>query len=122
MTRAGVNTVEIDLLREGDRVLMIPPEQIPPSHRTDYQVCVWRVGQPGAVLVYKVPLRERLPVISIPLRPGDADVPLDIQAVVDQCYRNGGYDDIDYTGEPEPRLKKADTAWADAPLKEQGRR
>jgi hypothetical protein len=61
-------------------------------------------------------------VISIPLRSGDADVPLDIQAVADQCYRNGGYDDIDYTGEPEPRLKKADTAWADALLKEHGRR
>jgi hypothetical protein len=35
MTRAGVNRVEIDLLRGGDRVLMNPREQIPPSHRTD---------------------------------------------------------------------------------------
>ena len=41
MKRAGVNTVEIDLLRGGDRVLMVPAEQIPPSHRTDYQICVW---------------------------------------------------------------------------------
>ena len=122
MTRAGVNTVEIDLLRGGDRVLMIPPEQIPPSHRTDYQICVWRASQPGSVFVYRAPLRERLPVIAIPLRPSDPDARLDIQAVVDQCYRNGGYDDIDYTDEPEPRLKKADAAWADALLREQGRR
>ena len=50
MKRAGVNMVEIDLLRGGDRVLMVPPEQIPPSHRTDYQVCVWRASQPGSVL------------------------------------------------------------------------
>jgi hypothetical protein len=42
--------------------------------------------------------------------------------VVDECYRNGGYDDIDYSGEPEPRLKKADAAWADALLKQQVRR
>src|SRR5262249_38674771 len=41
MTRAGVNTVEIDLLRGGDRVLMIRPGQIPSSHRTDNQVCCW---------------------------------------------------------------------------------
>ena len=122
MKRAGVNMVEIDLLRGGDRVLMIPREQIPPSHRTDYQVCAWRASQPGSVLLYKVPLRERLPVIAIPLRPSDPDALLDIQAVVDQCYRNGGYDDIDYTDEPEPRLGRGDAAWADALLREQGRR
>ncbi len=122
MTRAGVNTVEIDLLRGGDRVLMIAPEQIPPPHRTDYQICVWRAAQPGSVLVYKAPLRERLPVISIPLRPSDREALLDLQLVVDQCYRNGGYDDIDYADEPEPRLKKADAGWADALLRNQGRR
>ena len=122
MTRAGVNTVEIDLLRGGDRVLMIPTEQIPPSHRTDYQICIWRASQPGSVFVYRAPLRERLPMIPIPLRPSDSDAWLDIQAVVEQCYRNGGYDDIDYTDEPEPRLKRADAAWADALLREQGRR
>jgi Protein of unknown function (DUF4058) len=122
MKRAGVNTVEIDLLRGGDRVLMVPAEQIPPSHRTDYQVCVWCAAQPGSALVYKASLREPLPVIPIPLRPTDPDALLDIQAVVDQCYRNGGYDDIDYTDEPEPRLKKADAAWADALLRQQGRR
>jgi hypothetical protein len=101
---------------------MVPREQIPPSHRTDYQVCAWRASQPGSALLYKVPLRERLPVIAIPLRPSDPDALLDIQAVVDQCYRNGGYDDIDYTGEPEPRLGKGDAAWANTLLKEQGRR
>jgi hypothetical protein len=122
MMRAGVNAVEIDLLRGGDRILMVAPEQIPPSHRTDYQICVWRGSQPGSAFVYKAPLRERLPVISIPLRPTDPDALLDLQRVVDQCYRNGGYDDIDYTDEPEPRLKKADAHWADALLKKQGRR
>ena len=122
MQRAGVNLVEIDLLRGGDRVLMIPRGADP---------AVASVGLPDLRLaclaarrrlVYKAPLRERLPVIRIPLRPADPDAPLDIQAVVDQCYRNGGYDDIDYSDEPEPRLKKDDAAWADALLKQQGRR
>src|SRR5437762_3272585 len=34
MKLARVNTVEIDLLRGGNRVLMIPLQQIPPSHST----------------------------------------------------------------------------------------
>ncbi len=40
--RAGVNIVEIDLLREGQRVLLAVPALIPPSHRTAYQICIWR--------------------------------------------------------------------------------
>ncbi len=122
MRHADVNIVEIDLLRGGDRVLMVPPERIPPSHRTEYQVCVWCAARAGSAMVYAAPLRERLPVVPIPLRSTDPDALLDLQAVVDLCYRNGGYDDIDYAGEPEPRLKKDDAAWADALLREQGRR
>ena len=119
---AGVNTVEIDLLRGGDRVVMVPQQLVPPAYRTAYQVCVWRAEKPDTFAVYRVPLRERLPVIRIPLRPADRDALLDIQAILDQCYRNGGYDDIDYRGEPDPPLTTADASWADALLREHGRR
>jgi Protein of unknown function (DUF4058) len=119
---AGVNTVEIDLLRGGERVLGVPQTLVPPAHRTAYQVCIWRAAQPGTVAVYPVPLRERLPVISIPLRPGDREVPLALQAILDQCYRNGGYDDIDYRNEPDPPLSADDAMWADILLREQNRR
>jgi len=119
---AGVNTVEIDLLRGGERVLMATPELVPPSHRTAYQVCIWRASQPDTLAVCRAPLRERLPVISIPLRPADREVPLDLQAVLDQCYRNGGYDDTDYRGEPDPPLPPDQPSWADTLLREQGLR
>jgi hypothetical protein len=119
---AGVNTVEIDLLRGGDRVLMVPQSLVPLSHRTAYQVCVWRAARHDTFALYPVPLRERLPVISIPLRAADPEVPLALQAILDQCYRNGGYDDIDYRGEPDPPLTANDAAWADALLREHGRR
>ncbi len=119
---AGVNLVEIDLLRRGKPVLMVGREQLPPSVRSAYQVCVWRGSRPRVVEVYRLPLRERLPVISIPLRPADADVPLDLQTILEQCYRNGGYDDIEYEAEPDPALKTADAKWADALLRELGRR
>jgi hypothetical protein len=119
-----VNLVEIDLLQTGDRVLAIGASRIPASHRTLYQVCVYRaIATPSCYEVYRVPLRERLPVIGLPLRSTDPDVPLDLQAVIDQCYRNGGYDeDIDYRIEPDPPLGVEDASWADTLLREVGRR
>jgi hypothetical protein len=86
-------------------------------------VCVRRGWQPTAVQVYPVPLRQRLPIINIPLRKTDAEVPLDLQALIDQCYRNGGYDgDIDYRCVPDPPLRQDDESWADEILRGQGRR
>src|SRR5438093_1280557 len=119
-----VNLVEIDLLRTGDRVLAVGASRIPASHRTLYQVCVYRaIATPSCYEVYRLPLRERLPVIGLPLRSTDPDVPLDLQAVIDQCYRNGGYDeDIDYSREPDPPLGVEDAHWADTLLREAGRR
>jgi hypothetical protein len=37
----------------------------------------------------------------------DKDAALDLQAILDQCYRNGDYDDIDYGAEPEPSRQRA---------------
>jgi hypothetical protein len=119
-----VNLVEIDLLRAGDRVLAIGASRIPASYRTLYQVCVYRaIATPPCYELYRVLLRERLPIIRLPLRSTDPDVSLDLQAVIDQCYRNGGYDeDIDYSVEPDPPLDAADARWADTLLREAGRR
>jgi hypothetical protein len=70
-----------------------------------------------------VPLRERLPAIWVPLRETDADVPLDLQPLLDRCFDNGGYEaDLDYEGEPEPALAADDAGWADALLREKGHR
>jgi hypothetical protein len=56
------------------------------------------------------------------LRPADADVRLDLQAILEQCYRNGGYDGIDYTRDPAPPLPGDDAVWADTLLRKHGRR
>lgn len=120
---ARVSLVEIDLLRGGRRLLPVAPERLPRAYRTPYQVCTWRGWQPTAVEIYRLPLRERLPKISVPLRPTDADVPLDLQAIVEQCYRNGSYeDDIDYRRSAEPPLVGDDARWADALLRKHGLR
>ncbi len=121
--RAGrVSLVEIDLLRCGRRVMCAPFERIPEGHRTPYAVCVRRGWTPLEFEYYRLPLRERLPAFRIPLRETDPDVPLDLQAVVDQCYESALYDDIDYREEPDPPLSGDDARWADALLREQGRR
>jgi hypothetical protein len=93
-------------------------------YRNLYQVCVYRaIATPPCDEIYRVPLRERLPVMRIPLRSTDPDVSLDLQTVIDQCYRNGGYDeDIDYSVEPDPALDVANARWADTLLREAGRR
>jgi len=122
VVEAQANLVEIDLLRGGERVLLCPPENIPPEYRTLYQVCVYQASKPSGYLIYRVPLRERLPIIRIPLRDGDDDATLDLQAMIDKAYNNGAYDFIDYTVDPVPRLDADDAAWADSLLKSEGKR
>jgi hypothetical protein len=121
LAAARISLVEIDLLRAGPHVLQLPLGQYPPSHRTPYKVCVHR-GSSIKAEIYRVPLRERLPVIRVPLRPTDADVPLDLQALIEHVYRHGRYDDTDYTVPPVPPLEPDDTAWADELLRSAGKR
>jgi Protein of unknown function (DUF4058) len=115
----GVTLVEIDLLRAGTRALSVPFDRIPEGHRTPYAVCSRRGWKPLAIEYFRIPLRDRLPVIPIPLRRDDPDVALDLQALIDECYESGRYgDDIDYREEPEPPLAADDAKWADALLRE----
>ena len=70
-----------------------------------------------------MPVWARLPVVKIPLRPDDADVPLDLQALVEQCYRNGAYEGtLNYAADPDPPLLGAEKDWADKWLYEKGLR
>jgi hypothetical protein len=120
--RGGVSLVEIDLLRSGKRVVAVPRRLIPASHRTTYQVCVTRGWRPGYFELYRAPLREPLPTVHVPLRQTDRDAPLNIQELVDRCYYNGRYDDINYRAEPDPPLDPDDAAWTHALLSSKGLR
>jgi hypothetical protein len=122
MRAGGVNVVEVDLLRRGERVLIARADLIPSSHRTTYQACVWRAWMPRSFEVYAAPLRKKLPAIGVPLRQTDEDAVLDLQGLVEQAYRNGRYDSIDYSADPVPPLDPDDAAWADGILKSAGKR
>ena len=120
---ARINLVEIDLSRTGKRLLPVPWHKVTEPYRTTYNAWVWRSSKPTCVEIYGMPLRMRLPAIRIPLREADADVSLDLQALVEACYRNGDYeDDLNYQEDPDPPLDPADALWADALLRKAGRR
>lgn len=117
------NLVEIDLNRFGAHTLAFPLAHLKPKARTPYMACVRRATRRLIAEVYPMPLWERLPTIRVPLRPDDDDVSLDLQALVEQCYRNGGYEGtLNYVAEPEPPFLGADKTWAHGWLRKQGLR
>jgi hypothetical protein len=44
---AGVNLVEIDLIRDGEYLVPAPEAEIPESPRAPYVVSIWRAAQPA---------------------------------------------------------------------------
>jgi hypothetical protein len=119
----GVNLVEIDLIRDGEYIVLASKELIPLSRRAPYMVSVWRADQPQVKFAYPCPLRQPLPRVAVPLRVGDADAVLDLQELIEVCYDRGRYHArLDYRAEPEPPLADPDAAWADELLHAAGLR
>jgi hypothetical protein len=118
---AGVNLVEIDLVRAGEWVFSVDESVLPPAQRASYMVCVFRATRGDLRALYRLPLREPLPRVAIPLRPRDRDVVLDLKAVVDEAYETGRYDRTDYRRPLKPPLSPEDAAWAAELLRKAGR-
>ncbi|MFM9966166.1 MAG: DUF4058 family protein [Planctomycetaceae bacterium] len=116
LRRGRINLVEIDLLRSGRRMPPLRLNELPPEHRTAYCVLTMRAGQ-RPLEFFPVSLRAPLPTIPIPLRKTDEDVALDLQAVLQQAYVNGRYDDLDYSMSAIPPLDPADADWTQTLLK-----
>lgn len=123
LLEGGVSVVEIDLVRQGGYVLIPPQLSLPPDCRGAYRISVVRGWRPDLAEVYRVPLRQRLPAIAIPLRPSDRDVVLDLQPLLERSYTMGRYGRaINYRVDPDPPLQGDDAVWGDQLLREQGKR
>jgi len=83
--------VEIDLLRQGDRVISVPAWKLLDLAPFHYVACVSRWPCRTRFELYPRSLPERLPRIAIPLTSPDPDVPLDVQTAVEQVYLQGRY-------------------------------
>lgn len=103
-----VNWVELDLLRAG-----VPSVTDPPLRPSDYRILVSRADQRTRTRYWPVSVRQPLPVISVPLRGKDPEVPLDLGTVFRAAYDCAAYDvSIDYRKDPDPPLEAADAKWA----------
>jgi hypothetical protein len=114
----GVNVVEIDLVRQGSSVFPYEMLELTRAKAAPYGVCVFRASHLKEREAYVVGLRDRLPVISIPLRPTDADVALELQPLIDQCHERGRYHLLRYRAELDPPLSAADAAWVQETLRQ----
>ena len=62
--------------------------------------------------LWPIRIRDKLPSIPVPLRPGEPEPTLDLQAIVHRIYDAAGYQMFLYQSDPEPPLSVADAAWA----------
>jgi hypothetical protein len=108
---AGVNVVEIDLTRAGDRLSILPQlGTIWPL--PTYVACVRPASRPNYIAVYRLPLDQPLKPIRIPLRAKDEDVVLQLQPLVAQAYVKGRYDRLDYSRPLDPPLSREELEFA----------
>jgi len=105
---ANAHLLEIDLLRQGTR----PPRLIG-LPQSDYFIFLTRAERRDATETWPLSVRDPLPVVPVPLLPGDKDVLLDLGDALRIMYDEARYDlSIDYGEPPVPPLAEEDAAWA----------
>ena len=100
----GVHLLEVDLLRRGQRPLNYPT--LP--REAHYFVMLSR-GDRFKTEVWAMTVRDKLPVVPIPLKSPDPDVRLDIGAAFNEVYSRSRYElSVRYDVEPPPPAFSAD--------------
>ncbi|ADG68269.1 hypothetical protein Plim_2443 [Planctopirus limnophila DSM 3776] len=108
---AGVNLVEIDLVRAGEWTMFPDEDFVPQVCRNPYRIIVVRAELPDEAECYEVKLSEPLPTIAIPLRPTDQDVALEIQPLVSEAFEKAAYSTSDYERAPLPSYSAEENTW-----------
>jgi hypothetical protein len=109
----GVNLVEIDLLRGGERMPMLDPWPASP-----YTLMVARAKKADRCLVWPADFQQPLPTIAVPLAKPDPTIPVDLQPMIDAIYQRSRYGmSIDYGKPAVPPLNPEETAWLEQRLR-----
>ncbi|MEG3940208.1 DUF4058 family protein [Microcoleus sp. S36b_A3] len=104
------NFVEIDLLR-GWEPLPVLDNDI----AAHYRILVSRSNQRRRADLYVFNLQDAIPCFPLPLREGDVEPIVDLQALLNTVYDRAAYDiTLDYTAQLMPPLSEADAVWADS--------
>jgi hypothetical protein len=104
--------LEIDLLRQGQRV---PMQQPLPS--TPYFVFLSRVETRPITEVWPIALSQSLPIVPVPLLADDPDIPLDLQLTFTTVYDLLRYEQaVDYTRPLEVPLQGEAATWTNKRL------
>jgi len=116
--RSQTSLVEIDLLRAGEPMAMVP------QPRLDYRLLLGAGWERPQATLYAFGLRQAIPEIPIPLRRGEAPAALALGTVLSELYQRARYDlSLDYRERPpDPPLADGDAAWIDELLCAKGLR
>lgn len=118
---SDANLIEIDLLRTGDRLVSSPhileflwKLKPPPTHLVLVNRASKRSVRGTGYQAFPIHLREMLPCIPVPLRPGEPDVPLDLQYLFGLAYDGGPYrrGAVNYSAPASPPVEGDDGVWA----------
>jgi len=63
--------------------------------------------------IWPFSVRERFPVVPVPLDPGEPEVLLDLKVAFDRVYEEARYEEqLNYLKPPNPPLREPDATWA----------
>jgi Protein of unknown function (DUF4058) len=106
--------VEIDLLR-----IYQPLPVFGDNIDGSYRILVSRADCRPTADLYLFNLPDVIPAFALPLRGGDVEPMVDLQALLNTVYDRAAYDiTLDYTAQLVPALSESDPAWADSLLRE----
>jgi hypothetical protein len=109
---SATNLVEIDLLRGGKAFPIVS------QHLGDYRILICRGHERPRGDLYAFGLRQPIPIIPIPIVPGEAEPMLNLQALLHRVYDKGRYQlAIDYTRQLQPKLSESDCQWVETLLR-----
>lgn len=113
MLLGGLNLVEIDLLRGGERMPMLEPWP-----KSPYTILVARPLKESTCRVWPASFQHALHPVHVPLADPDADLPMDLQPMIDAIYARGRYErSIDYRKPLTPPLNPDEAAWLQRQLR-----
>ena len=120
---AGVNLVEVDLLRGGLHTVAVEEHRLSFYRPYEYLYCVYRASRPMGYEVLPWRLRAPLPRLPIPLGRRVPEVAIDLQELFQRAYDNAAMAElVDYRRDTDPPLGGTDAAWADELLRRAGSR